>query len=126
MAETVRSYTLTEIKSSLPGVAWLCTWSGLDSDDSGDPLEMTAWSDRSVQVSGTFGSGGSITMQGSNDGTNWCTLTDGEGNNVTLAAATTIHLLKELPRFIRPLATSGDGSTDLNVYLVLSGYKRAP
>lgn len=80
-------------------------------------LSVPRLSDKTVQISGTFGIGGSLTLQGSNDGTNWFPLTDPQGNAITKTAAA-LETVTENPVFIRPFITAGDGSTDLNVYLV--------
>jgi len=57
----------------------LVTWSGLLNGDTGTPLEEPDFGDRTVQIGGTFGAGGSVTLQGSNDGTNWVAVTDPKG-----------------------------------------------
>jgi hypothetical protein len=73
--------------------------------------------ERCVTVHGTFGAGGSITIQGSNDGTNWFALTDPQGNALTKTAAA-IEQVLESPLYIRPLVTAGDGTTSLTVILL--------
>ena len=92
----------------------LITWSGLlfSSLDTGDPYEVPGFSDRTVQFSGTFGVSGAVQIEGSNDGTNYIILTDPQGNNITKTAAS-IEAVTELPRFIRPRVTAGDGTTNL-------------
>jgi hypothetical protein len=95
----------------------LFTWTGLDSDDSGIPITIVDYTDQTVVVRGTFGSGGSVTMQGSMDGTNWYTLTDPQGNALTKTAAG-IEMVVEAPLYIRPLVTAGDGTTSLTVELL--------
>lgn len=122
MTLVTRDKTILKIGSD-PGVAWVCKWEGLDSDDDGDELEMPAWSDRSVQVIGTFGSGGSLSFYGSNDGTNFVILNDLEGAALTFTAAG-LRSVMEITRYVKPLVTAGDGTTDLDVYLMLSGYRR--
>ena len=92
----------------------LATWSGLANGDTGAPIQEPAFADRTVQISGTFGSGGSITLQGSNDGTNFVALTDGQGNAVTKLAAA-MEVIEECPRYVRPSVTAGDGTTALVV-----------
>lgn len=82
--------------------------------ESGAALFLPAFSDRTVQISGTFGAGGSITMQGSLDGTNWFTLTDPQGNNITKTAAS-LEAISEATPYIRPTVTAGDGTTAITV-----------
>lgn len=122
MALVTRAKTVLEIPTN-PGVAWVCKWEGLDSDDDGEALEMPAWADRSVQVIGTFGAGGTISFKGSNDGTNYEILQDIEGAALTFTAAGLRSVL-ELTRYVKPVVTAGDGTTDLDVYLIVSGYRR--
>ena len=115
MADAIRAVSRTDIRSAIP--ACVFTWTGLDSDDSGAAIEIVDYTDRTVAITGTFGSGGSITMQGSNDGTNWFALTDPQGNAVTKTAAA-MELIMEAPLYIRPLVTAGDGTTSLTVKLL--------
>lgn len=87
----------------------------------GQAFNSADFQDRTVQITGTFGTGGSVTMQGSNDdGVTWATLTDPLGNNLTFTAAG-MKQITELPQYIRPLVTAGDGTTSLNVYLHMRG-----
>ena len=90
------------------------TFSGTDQ---GAPLESPGWSDRSVQVAGTFGTGGSVRIEGSNDGTNYAALTDPQGNALDITTAK-IEQIMELTRYIRPRVTAGDGSTSLTVTIL--------
>ena len=57
--------------------------------------------DKTVKVFGTFGD--TLTIQGSNDGTNWATLSDSTGVPLEFTAAG-IKLIAECPRYIRPSA----------------------
>lgn len=107
MAE--RTATRTEFAHGV-----LYTWSGILNLDTGNWVEMTEYGDRTFQLTGTFGTGGSVTMQGSNDGTNAFSLTDPQGNAVTKTAAAG-ETLMETPRYIRPNCTAGDGATSLVV-----------
>jgi hypothetical protein len=95
------------------------TWTGLLTTDDGAWFDCRDFADRTVQVFGTFGAGGGLTMQGSNEPTptNPFTLTDQGGTNVALTAAGG-RLLAEAPRWVRPLVTGGDGTTSLTVELV--------
>ncbi len=112
MADAVRSAKRTDINAGLP--ACMITWTELDSDDSGEAVSLVDYTDRTVAITGTFGVGGSITMQGSNDNTNWFALTDPQGNAITKTAAA-MELMMEAPLYIRPLVTAGDGTTSLTV-----------
>lgn len=81
-----------------------------------EAIELVEYADRSVQVVGTF-NGGTLTVEGSNDGTNWVVLTDPQGNNLTITAAR-LEQIQELTRFIRPRVSAGTG-VDLDVFFVL-------
>lgn len=99
------------------GEVAIFTWSGLANLDDGDPVAMSAYSDRSVQVTGTFGVGGNCRIQGSNDGVNWAVLTDPQGNDLNITSAK-IEAVLEVTRLIRPLITAGDGTTNLAVTML--------
>lgn len=115
MADAIRAVSRDDIRSILP--ACLFTWTGLDLDDSGIPIECVGYADRTVQVTGTFGTGGSVTIQGSNDKTNWFALTDPQGNAITKTAAG-LELIMEAPLYLRPIVTAGDGTTSLTVSIL--------
>lgn len=86
-------------------------------DDTGAAIEFDAFADRSIQVTGTFGSGGTIVWQGSNDGTNYVTMSEPDGTAISLTAAGLKSVL-EITKFARPFVSAGDGSTDLDVTVV--------
>lgn len=97
------------------------SWTPLANGDSGSAVDLNDYRDRSVQVLGTFGTGGSVTLQGSNDGgTTWATLTDQGGNNLTFTAAGIKHV-QQLTEYIRPTVTAGDGTTALSVFVFFRG-----
>jgi len=86
----------------------LVEWAALASGDDGTPVEIPGWADRSVQIQATFGDG-TITLQGSNDGTNYHPLTDPQGNDIA-KTANDLEQVIELPRYIRPLFSGTTGS----------------
>lgn len=92
-------------------------WSGLLNGDTGAPARMARYADKTVMITGTFGVGGAVQIQGSADaGTTWGRLRDPQG---TLISVTDIDgvVLAENPEIIRPEVTAGDGTTDLVVTL---------
>jgi len=98
--------------------AHVITWALLTSADAvGDAVEMPGSSARSVQIDGTFDSA-TVVLQGSNDGTNWFTLTDPQGNTISKTAAA-LEMISELTRYIRPSTSGGGGSQSLNVRVLL-------
>lgn len=83
----------------------------------GDAIEMGGSSDRSVQIEGTP-NGATVILQGSNDGTNWKTLTDPQGNAISTATSL-IEQIMELTRYVRPSSSGGGGSQSMTVTLFL-------
>jgi len=100
--------------------AYVITWTSIPNGDQGDAVEMFGSADRSVQLGGTFSTGGSVTIEGSNDGTNYVALKDPQGNAITKTAGA-IEMVTELTRYIRPNVTAGDGSTAITVSLFVKG-----
>lgn len=105
------NYTTTDIAGNFAYV-----WAGLDNGDDGQPARYSGSGDRTVQVFGTFGSGGSVTIQGTLDGTNWATLHDTSGTALTFTASG-IETVLENCLEVRPNVTAGDVTTDLTVIL---------
>lgn len=97
---------------------WIVQWPAMGNADTGTSVRMGGASDRSVQIEGTFG-GATVVIQGSNDGTNWQTLTDPQGNALSKTAAA-LEQIEELTQYIRA-STSGGTGTNLNVTLLLKG-----
>ena len=91
------------------------TWSSMLKDDDGGPVRLAVYSDRSIQLTGTFG-GASVTIGGSNDGITYHALSTPAGDALTLSAAGLYQIL-ELPVFIKPRVFGGDGTTNINVIL---------
>lgn len=85
----------------------MVTWSPLATGDTGEPLQGTGLSDRSVQFTGTFG-GATVVLEGSNDGTNWVTLTDPAGVALSFTAAGLKQIL-QITRYMRPNVSGGAG-----------------
>jgi hypothetical protein len=71
-----------------------------------------------MQVTGTFG-GGSVALQGSNDGTNWVALKDLAGAVIAITAAGGVDFSVSCV-YIRPLITGGTGN-DVDVTIALRG-----
>lgn len=83
--------------------ALIVTWGALVTGDTGITLGLAGENDKTVTISGTATS---FALQGSNDGTNWFTLSD-IGPAATAITAVGIFVIKENPKFIRPLLTTG-------------------
>lgn len=97
---------------------YIAQWTDLANGDAGDALRFCQYADKSVQVAGTFGAGGSLRLEGSNDGTNWHALTDPQGNALNFTAAG-IEAVTEATFYVRPRVTAGDGTTLLTATLLM-------
>ena len=72
-----------------------------------------------VQVIGTFGSGGTVVWEGSNDGgTTWATLSDLQGTAISRTTAA-IKTCQDFALLQRARVTAGDGDTALSVVVVM-------
>lgn len=119
-----RTPTITQPDADrLPGNWAVIQWTGLLNGDDGAPIDLVPYADRSIQVTGTFGTGGNCRIEGSIDGTNYATLTDPQGNSLDVGS-TKIEAVTELVRFIRPRITAGDGTTSLVATLLVRGTLR--
>jgi len=86
-----------------------------EADSSPQAVELVEFADRSVQVVGTF-NGGTVAIQGSNNGVDWATLTDPQGNSLSVTSAR-LEQIQELTRYIRPSLT-GTGM-DIDVFFLV-------
>jgi hypothetical protein len=95
-------------------------WSALRLGDDGARELIPAIGDRSIQVSGTFGVGGSVRLEGSLDDVTYAPLTDPQGNPLDFVQGK-IETIMELVPYLRPIVTAGDGATNLKVTLCVKG-----
>ncbi len=91
-------------------------WEGLSNGDLGDAIPFGQYADKSVQVTGTFGDG-ALVLEGSNNGTDFATLTDLQGNDLNILAAK-IEQVTEVTAWVRPRVTGASGAS-LNVHLLI-------
>lgn len=97
----------------------LYTWTPLTTTNAdGSGAQYTGSGDRTVQVTGTFGVGGTVIVEGSLDGTNWFGLKDPGGTAISLTAAG-LRAVLENCSFIRPRVTAGDGTTSITAILLI-------
>lgn len=89
-------------------------WAALQNGDDGQPTSFSNFADRSVQVGGVFGVGGTVVLEGTNDGLNWATLHDSQGLSLSITGPKIAVILE--PCFkVRPRVTAGDTDTAINV-----------
>lgn len=91
------------------GPSCVVTWANVTEADTCSPVELVGLPDRSVQIAGTFGAATCV-LQGSNDGTNYATLTDPQGNAISKTSAA-IEMVAEVARYTRPSASGGTGQS---------------
>lgn len=109
--------TLNTAIAEVPRVVW----EGLTTAGSpGATFKLTGQSALAgcVQVIGTFG-GATVTLKASNDGTNWVTLKDLQGSDVSLTAAGMAEFTTSAA-YIRAEAAGGTGD-DIDVLVTLRG-----
>ena len=96
----------------------LYTWTGLLNGDDGAGGPHVGSGDRTVQVFGTLGVGGTIIFEGSLDGgTNWFPLRDPSSTAISFTAAGGRAILENVA-LVRPRVTGGDGTTSLTAILM--------
>lgn len=107
------------------GGVLIYVWTGLLNGDYGEAISVPALADRSVQMLGALGTGGAISMYGSNKvnpdlttDTDWGVLNDPQANALVLTALK-FESIQEPSVWLRPKVTAGNGSTNLSIYLML-------
>ena len=121
MAE--RAYTITQ--TNIYGIV-LVEWAGLLNTDTGKPVKVPNFADKTIQVSGTLGAGGSLSFQGSNDPadppSNFGVLhrADAALGDMVFTSAEGLEpsVALENPLWVRPIVTAGDGTTNLTCRMV--------
>jgi hypothetical protein len=92
----------------------------------GLPDNLSRFPIHSMQIGGTFG-GATVTMEGSDDGVTYFTLT-GEnpaGGSDALVSATSANrwdVKNVIPQFIRPNVSGGDGTTAITVIVTSKSF----
>lgn len=98
-----------------------CTWADLDAGETGVAVDVSRWQERTIQIAAAVGTS-TVTIQGSNDGTNWATLNskamDADSAIPLSGLGAGIYSILENPRFIRPVLAAGDTS---NIPVILHG-----
>lgn len=107
----------TTVEDLRDGGVKVIKFSGITQGDTSPNIEMHQWADRSVQVAGTF-AGATLTVQGSNDGTNWATLNDANGNALDIATAGRIEQILEVTRYCRVTCATSSGANLTATFLL--------
>ena len=107
---------------------YVMKWLGLRvTGDIGKPIALANFPDKSVQLIGIFGAGGTVVIQGNNKidpdnpdtppADDWQTLTDPLGSSLSFTSAG-LKQIQENTYWIRPYVSAGVYLTDVDVYLV--------
>ena len=99
------------------------SYTAMANGDDGAPISavnVTDFNDRSVQVSGTFGVGGNLKIEGTNEtgASNYATLNNAQSGALDITAAGVKQVI-ENTLLLRPRVSAGDGTTNLNVTILL-------
>jgi len=118
-----KQYTITPAVPYNNHDANVVKWT-LSAGDDGAPLPMPQAADRSAQILGTFG-GATVIIEGANDnasadesGTRYSPLTDPFNVAISKSAAG-VSGITEMTRVVRPRVSGGDGTTAIEVYILL-------
>lgn len=97
-------------------------WEGLTTNDYGQPWELPNYADKTFSILGDFGSGATVTLQGSNvwspvltTDNDWHTLTDTTETDIAATSKLGGQILQNY-RWVRVKVTGGT-SPDIDVYI---------
>ena len=104
-----------------PGKAMIIKWVGLANGDDGLPFKWQPYRGKSVHILGTFGAGGTVVLEGSNadDVASYVTLNDPQGNPISVSSEKIEEVLENVYA-VRPRVIAGDGTTDIDVFLLVT------
>ena len=109
------------IAAAVPGddTVLIVTWGPMANGDTAIGYPAAQWSDRTIQVAGTFGASGNVAIQASNNGgANYAVLQDDFGTALNITAAS-IRKAAAPVQLIAPAVTAGDGTTALTVSMIV-------
>jgi len=111
------TFPVTASGASDDGSVKVLTWAGIGNADTGVPVSIPKFADKTVTITGTFAAA-TVVLQGTNDpATEWLPLTDPQGNAISKSAAA-MEAVTENPLWIRPAVTGGSGETNITVIIV--------
>lgn len=116
----VVNYTISEgIGRHFLVVSWL----NLATGDTGDPIMLPEWADKTVQISDTIGTS-TAALEGSNDKASWDVLRAPDSTDLSFTAGLpVVKAVLENPLWVRPNVSGGAGAT-VDVILICT-QKRA-
>ena len=100
-------------------------WPNMENGDTGGPVALPQYPDKTVQVVGTFSTGGSVEMEGSPEAApgagDWGGLHNPQGTLISFGVGALENdpmVLAENTRVMRPVVSAGDSSTDVTVVVI--------
>ncbi len=101
-------------------VGRIISWIGIGQGDTCTPYKVAGYVDKSVDINGTFSGSGSIGMHGANHPTSpvYSALTDAFDTTIAVTSDE-VKVIMQHTFLIKPVIASGDGSTDINVSMLL-------
>lgn len=114
-----KSYTIIRTPLDGNGIQ-LIKWGSLVNGDTGRPFPCPHLADETIQVIGTFGVGGNCRIEGSNmlESQIYSPLNDSQGNALDYTSEKVEQIL-ENAYWVRPNIAAGDGTTLLDVYMLV-------
>jgi len=94
------------------------TWPNMQNGDTGQPIKAARYPDKTIQATGNFSGSANVAVQGSNDGSTYGALKNIQGNSIGLTNVQP-EFVVENPEYLYPEVTVGDGSTLLDVSVVM-------
>lgn len=98
------------VRADHSGRTILHTWEFTTADPTGDSISVPGSADRSIQFIASTAGSATIALQGSNDGTNWIALTDGQGNAISFTASGVEMVAENMLHYRAILTTAGSGA----------------
>lgn len=108
--------TIKDVSPEGDGSCMLVQWAAVANTNTCSPVSLPKHNDRSIQVEGTFG-GATVTLGGSNDGTNYESLSSPANTAISLTA-TGIKAVLENALFHAPLISGGGGTQALTITML--------
>lgn len=82
----------------------------------GEGVRYGGSGDRTIQITGTFGAGGTVVVEGSLDAINWFGLRDPSSTLISFTASGLKAILENVV-YVRPRVTAGDGTTSITALM---------